>query len=244
MTPLALSKGLNILATQLEAILEPNSTISVLRRAEQRALTMSRLRHPRSRKPSSSWSFEISRQEPLRFRETILHDYRIQADLYCRFSWSEDEISERSITVRIWALEEEMIYRPGLDAQAISDFVREGSLDRRVMLRFHFDMAGSGVSELKHHLQMGGQFEDEEWCWLHPRIDIPRFPYPPVDLFLVCELIGSNLFAPQYGKIRTDPSWVGQIKDSQAEMYAEYFAGCAKALRDGESVLIDYLWQS
>lgn len=241
--------GLDILQTQLASILDQNSTERTLGKARTdveiseelyyRYVSRTDHVHP---VVEAGWGFAI-KNPPLTFTATTLKGYPLRADIQCDFRWKGNAICTRNVVLRIWALRENMIYREGLDAEEIGDLVTLGELKERVMLRFHFDMAAEGVSELKHHLQVAGVEQPHTYCWLHPQIEVPRFPYAPVDLFLVCELVGANFYTRRYDKIRNDATWVGQIRVSQELLLEEYYSGCLKAVRDGRSVLMDHLWQ-
>lgn len=244
--------GLNILQTQMARILDQHTVERTLGKAREEVRYSEKLYHKYSdrsdlthRIEETGWGFEI-KSPALRFKETEINGYRFYVDVICEFRWKGDALCKRNLVLRLWSRDPSMSYRPEWDSDIIGDLVTNEleCLEERVMLRFHFDMAAKGVSELKDHLQVGGVSQAGEYCWLPSQIDVPRFPYPPVDLFLICELIGANFYEKEYNRLRTDSTWIGQIRRSQVRLLKEYYGGCCQAIEEGKSVLMDQLWQT
>jgi hypothetical protein len=239
--------GLNILQVQMAGILDQAYVERALGKARNEVQSTEQLyckyRNRNHIIEETGWGFEI-REPALRFRETEINGYRFYVDIVCDFRWKDEVPHRRDIVLRLWTLDDKMLYRPQWDSDMICRLANGSprGLERRVMLRFHFDMAREGASELKYHMQVGGVAQAGEYCWLPSQIDVPRFPYPPVDLFLMCELIGANFYPHDYEKIRTDGTWVHQILRSQETLLRQYYDGCCKAIRDDRSILMDYLW--
>lgn len=257
MNPQRLVESLEILQTQLSGILDLSRADRALGKARSEIRTMhdlysryynrSDVQHPIL---DEGWGFSI-RNPPLCFRQMTIKKYRFIVDIVCDFRWrrtgegTHNEIHKRNLVLRLWALDPDMIYRPSLDSESIRQRVNdpENPLTQRVMLRFHFDKATDDVSELRDHLQVGGVPDADTYCWLHPQIDVPRFPYAPIDLFLLCEFVGVSFYGREYSKIHQDPMWKCQIRRSQRDLLEEYYAGCLRAVRNEASVLVDHLWQ-
>ena len=63
---------------------------------------------------------------------------------------------------------------------------------KRVIFRCHFDLAKNIPDEPIFHMQIGGHQRDgyyKEYFFLPNSFCVPRFHYPPLDLFLAIELI-------------------------------------------------------
>jgi hypothetical protein len=252
----AVIKGLQVLETQLEPILDTTNLVTCLGKArkqlqegEKMYNVIKDLAGSQEKVAQEGWGFDIG-DPPLQFRETKLKGYRYRVDLRCQFRWKappnsknrEGVLSRSNVILRVWALDKSMIYREEWDAPGILELMNKGQLPGRVVMRFHFDKAEPGVSELIHHLQVAGVAEPDTYCWLHPQLEVPRFPYPPFDLFLVCELVGANFYPVQYEKIRTESTWHGQVLESQRSLYREYHEKILKAI-ENQSVLMGCLWQ-
>lgn len=189
---------------------------------------------------NTGWGFSITRRDPLKFEQTTISEYPFRIDLTFELYWKNDGPVRRNIAIRLWALNSQMFFREEWDAERI----RGGSLNERVMIRFHFDLAGSDQSAPQSHLQIGGIPDENEYCWLHPKIEKPRFPIMPMDLVLVCELIGATFYEERgFRKIHKSGRWRGEILKSQHTLLRNYFEGCLNALDNEKSILTEYLWQ-
>jgi hypothetical protein len=164
-------------------------------------------------------------------------------DLSCALRCLKDpaaEPIEHNITLRVWSLEKRLFFRSEWDAEHLEDTL--DGLGRRVMLRLHFDLANSGQQGPKYHIQVGGI--PGQYCWLHPSMNLPRIAHPPSDIVLMCEMIARNFFPEEYRTIRTDPTWLRAVRDTQQSILQEYFRLChdtVRTKRHDQSVL-DRLW--
>lgn len=252
-----IANGLRVLQTQLSDILDPASAYA-LAAAGQSAVKEEKLYHEYRQTSDCEhvllemgWGFHLDDPHPLRFRECHLGGYCYRVDVLCelRWKWSENtqdnELCKRNLVLRIWSRDHNMIFREQWDSEHILESLTNklGEIER-VMLRFHFDRAAQGVSEPRDHIQVGGIARSEEHCWIPPQLDVPRVPYPPQDLYLLCELIGANFYPHRYQTINTDPLWRHQILTSQELYLEDYYRGCLTAVREGKSVLVDHLWQA
>jgi hypothetical protein len=197
------------------------------------------------RKKGKAWGYQISRDQPLEFQVCVVRDYETMVDLSCALTWPKDpdaEPLEQNVTLRVWALDRRVSFRRDWDAPQIEDML-EG-LGKRVMLRVHFDLANSTQPGPKYHIQVGGIQGQNELCWFHPSLNLPRIAHPPTDLVLICEMIASNFFPEQYRTIRTDPIWRGAVRDTQRSVLQEYFHRCHEAVVSDQhdQSLLDQLW--
>jgi hypothetical protein len=168
---------------------------------------------------------------------------RLQVDLFCKVRWREPEDApcEQDVVLRVWGLDDAVIFRNHLDAEHLYEpLILDG---RRVMLRYHFDLANEGQTGPRYHVQAGGNSLDNEYCWLHEAISVPRLLHPPVDLVLACELVAANFFGDHASRLLDDAQWVGVMRQSQEHLLMPYFSQCSNALAHGDSVL-RHLWNT
>jgi hypothetical protein len=244
--PQQVSQSLNIIRSEFAAILDRGSATRVLQNARIQAQNNYDLyqsyvgrTHYTHNITEAGWGFNITRNDPLRFEQTTISKYSFRVDLTCEFFWVGNEFAKRNIAVRLWALNRQVFFREEWDAERI----RAGALNERVMMRFHFDMAEPDQSAPLSHLQIGGIADANEYCWLHPKIEKPRFAHMPIDLVLACELIGATFYEQRYRKIRKSGLWKGEIRKSQQAHLQGYFQECLNAIASDRSVLTDCLWQ-
>jgi hypothetical protein len=196
------------------------------------------------------WIFVIPRNTPLRFK--IGEDdpeLKLRVDLSCSIQGIEElktqtfSIKKYNFEIRVWSEEENIIYRDDFDSEEIGRKIRESGC-RRVMSRFHFDVKSTNTQrhlEPFSHFHIGGDSEDHEFCWLHNKIEIPRFPHPPMDLILLSELILASLFHDQSKELRDDPFWKNMIQFSQDCFLKPYFDECNYAINNVQSTLLSHL---
>lgn len=203
-----------------------------------------RMRQGRREYPVKPWGYQIPHEMPLRFKDTIVDSSWLRVDVVCEALWlgEDEEPYSQQLVVRIWSLEDQVMFREDWDAPEIE--ARINPEYGRVMLRFHFDRANPDQQGPKYHVQVGGKAFPEECCWLHEAISVPRLAYPPMDLVLACEMIAANFFTEEYGRIRSDPLWRGVIRASQAYLLQPYYSICTGVLAGrGQNVsLLDELW--
>lgn len=249
MNPSEVTRGLTIIKNEFRRILDRNSCDRVLLNAKQEVddtyeqyqeyIRRTDLTHPII---ENGWGFSIDRNEPLKFEVTQINDYRFWVDLSCEFRWkkvnrNESVQSKRNLAVRLWTNDQRLVFRKDWDAARIQD-----GIQRRVMLRFHFDDAEETQDAPKSHLQVGGVAEVNEYCWLHEKVNQPRLPHPPLDLVLACELIAATLYTSRYRVIMNSGRWKGVVRDSQNTMLLEYYRKCVATIENDQSVLSDFLW--
>jgi len=187
-----------------------------------------------------NWRFSIPREHPLIFKKNNL---KLQIDISCELEGIDDDIKKQNILLRIWCLDKSICYRDGIDHPEIKAKLERNDW-KRVILRFHFDLKESKAKQLEpiYHLQVGGiNPMDDENCWLPEQIEIPRFPYPPMDIILLCEFILMNFFHDDYVKIRKKPEWKSLIRKSQVFFQKCYFERCWRCLNDTNDTLLGNL---
>jgi hypothetical protein len=200
--------------------------------SHERYLAGRRLRPP----TFHEWGYTIGPEKPLRFKETRVHDFRLRADIFCRLRWLDPDQPpvKQDLAVRIWCLDDDVIFREQLDAPEILG--RLDTLKGRVMLRYHLDKANDDQPGPAYHLQFGGNPGDDEMCWLHEGVAVPRLAHPPCDLVLACEAVVANLYSPDHVSI-VDPTFLNAVLVSQSNLLAEYYRGVSRAMGEGKSVL-------
>jgi hypothetical protein len=129
-----------------------------------------------------------------------------------------------------------MIYREDLDSEAMRELV--GAAEKRVMLRYHFDTANAEQPGPEYHLQAGGRSFEDELCWLHEGVSVPRIAHHPMDLILACEVIAANFLGEVGRKVLRDATVTGAVLESQAALIRPYFESCITSLDRGESLLL------
>jgi len=191
-------------------------------------------------KRGGKWKFTIPRDKPITF---IKNDNKLQVDISCEMEGTGNIIQKQNILLRIWSLDKSICYREDVDHPNIKTKLSNIGW-RRVILRFHFDLKASNAKQLEplYHLQIGGKNPgNDENCWFPEQIDVPRFPYPPMDIILLCEFVLMNFFQEEYETIRKKPEWKGLIKKSQELFQRQYFENCCKYINDENDTLVGNL---
>jgi len=129
------------------------------------------------------------------------------------------EFEEYSIEVNFWSNKPEYCYREGLDSEKIGEMVKfgleSGEKFKRIVLRFHFDMKDkrSNSPEPLFHFHVGGESIDRScYMWMPDKLREPRIPYPPMDPFLVIDLILRNFCLRSSHKVIETPTWKEEIQ--------------------------------
>lgn len=193
----------------------------------------------RRRRRPIEWRFQIPIEHPLTFIENDVDDCRLQIDIACEIEGIGDNIKKQSVLLRIWCWDKNISYREGIDAVELKNKL-ESLGWKRVMLRFHFDLrdAKAKKPEPLYHLQVGGIPEDNENCWFPKQIKVPRFPYPPMDIILLCEFVLVNFFHKKSEELRKKPEWKSFIRKSQEVFQKTYFDRCMRQLNTGTDTLL------
>ncbi len=191
------------------------------------------------------WIFVIPRKTPLRFK--ISEDdpeLKLRVDLSCLIQGIEEvtkstfAIKKYNFEVRVWSEEKDVIYRDDFDSEEIGRRIMDSGC-KRVMSRFHFDIKCTDTRrhlEPFSHFHIGGDSEDHEFCWLHNKIESPRFPHPPMDLILLSELILASFFHNESEDLRNDPFWKSMVHFSQEYFLKPYFNECSYVINNPDRV--------
>jgi hypothetical protein len=175
-----------------------------------------------------AWRLVIPPDAPLSFKDTDPSDHlkhQLHLDVSCQLAkpMIGRPNTEHNIAVRVWTKEESLWYRQNYDSETLAKKIRAGT-GRRVMLRFHFDLANPGQPGPLFHLQIGGvQHSEEECCWHPETLTIPRFVHHPLNLLMACEFIARTFYATQYEQIARDASWKGALAAAQLSYLAPFF---------------------
>jgi len=243
-------QALEVLRLRFHRILESNAP-QVLEQAKAQVRDTKRehderLRQRRRDYPIGPWGYRISPEMPLRFQDTMINDLWLRVDVVCEALWigENNEPHSQLLVVRVWALNDDVMFREDWDAPGIK--ARVNPEYGRVMLRLHFERANPNQQGPLYHVQVGGNAWPNECCWLHKAISMPRLAYPPMDLVLACEMIAANFFPAQYRQIRTDNSWKGIVRASQESLLGPYYSTCADAAagKCQNVSLLDELWNT
>ena len=187
-----------------------------------------------------NWKFTIPRERPLTFKK---NDSNLQIDISCEIEGKGNEVTKQNILLRIWSFDKNVCYREGIDHPKTMHKFEESGL-KRVILCFHFDLRALGVKQPEplYHLQVGGTNPNDDGnCWFPEHIDVPRFPYPPMDIILMCEFVLMNFFHKDYKRIREDPTWKSLVRKSQVFFQKHYFDRCVGYLNDRNGTLMGNL---
>ena len=193
-----------------------------------------------SRLAPEPWGYRIYPDNPLCFKPRTIGGLNLWVDLYCTVLWEKEEELpvKQDIHLRVWSDEIDYIYRPDWDSKVVYNRLTEG----RVMLRCHFDLANPNQDGPKYHFQFGGNPRGNELCWFPEVIKLPRLPYPPMDLILVCQLIAANFYWKDYIEFQETPEWKSALRRSQAYLLKGYYEGCLSAL--DQDLLVKHLWNT
>jgi hypothetical protein len=115
----------------------------------------------------------------------------------------------------------------------------------KLQSRWHIDLAnrfdnGTYQAGPLFHLQGGGhkpQGNRQEEL----KVSIPRWPFPPMELILTCEIIIANFYPDKWEKIRNQKKWRELIQVAQSMCYPVYFQRVQNCLEQNQSIL-NALW--
>lgn len=217
--------------------------------AVESALARMKIQKPRRKRRgpgnASSWHLVIPPEQPLSFKEThIRSGHRLYVDLFCNVSEPVNgrPSDKHCVVVRVWALDQTLWYRKYLDCREVLEGVAAGS-GKRVMLRFHFDYAQSDGRHPSFHMQIGGNPQEDEFCWHPKEIDCPRFVHYPLDLLMVCELVVANFYPDDYSRISKETTWIGALNKAQHEYIDPYLEHVSSFGKMEKESFLWHLWQ-
>lgn len=192
-----------------------------------------------------TWGYTIHHDEPLRFKVSPIRDVELSVDVYCDIRWAaQDTPINQDIKVRIWSTHDDTIFLEHRDARHVCKRLTDPGRDYhgRVVSRFHFDRVNSDQGKTleyhpEYHLQFGGKSEEYELCWHPKKVNIPRLSFPPMELFLTCQMIAANFFWEDYLDIRERSEYQAELIMYQNLLLSSYYEDCLQAVRNNESVL-------
>jgi hypothetical protein len=257
MTPPAALKSLQVIRHRLDKILTSES-LRVLQETEAKMRAEASDFNSNMRKwqrLKRLWGYVVFPSQPIEFHSCRVREYDIHVDLHCSFKWIITATgtipTEQNLVLRVWSSDKRLTFRKEWDSDEIKGQLegidKEGKPGKRVMLRYHFDLANSKQPGPKYHLQVGGVARGDELCWLPSEINLPRFACPPIDLALACEMVAANFFPTEYREIKKEPEWRRMILDVQASILRDYFRGCHESIGSADKdkcTLLDALWES
>ena len=175
--------------------------------------------------PENEWELVVYPENPIEFK-IAESDNRIKPDLFCDLRASNDDsfpLSYLRLVIRAWSIQRNISYRPGLDSEEILRRIERADTDNRVISRCHFDTCDSGQYAPYYHFQLHGDPEDNEIYWYPNTIELPRFPSPPLDLILACEIIVATFFPTKHRLLVEQGEWTKLIKESECYLLSNYF---------------------
>jgi hypothetical protein len=196
------------------------------------------------------WGYRIFPETPLRFKPNTVRGLELWVDVFCTVLWVQegDLPVEQNLHLRVWSSNEnDCTYRQEWDSDDILDKLTGNAPpieEGRVMLRYHFDLAEPHQQGPQYHLQLGGNLRENELCWFPESIKLPRLPFPPMDLVLLCELIAANFYWDDYLKFYETPEWQDALRRSQNFLLHRYYQGCFNAVQNEQGLLVQHLWNS
>ena len=242
--PSKVIEGLNIAGTVLRPYLEPDGPgiLDEARSEVQASHDAYRQRVHRGRAGSQAeeWGYHIWPGRPLSFRPFDINGAHLQIDLFCEIKWKRpgELPCRQSLVMRVWSRNPSVFFRDGIDSKDL----RDSEPERRVMLRYHFDLGNEGQPGPRYHVQAGGKAEDCELCWLHTAVDVPRMPFHPMDIILGCEMATTSFLDDGLRLALQDAKWLRALSSSQKHLLSAYYRTCFRHLEHGTDSLLKCLW--
>ncbi len=174
------------------------------------------------------WELNIGPNEPIEFEEAE-SDGRVRPDISCSIKVNSNNgwpVTDLNVLLRVWSYKTNVCFREAWDSQAVKKKFDVSNSYKRVMFRCHFDRCNQGQIAPIFHLQFGGDPEDNEYYWFPHNLELPRFPSPPLDLVLGCELIVASFFPSTYKILCQDGSWISLIRESETFFASKFYKTC------------------
>lgn len=117
--------------------------------------------------------------------------------------------------------------------------------NKELQSRWHIDLANrfeeaSYQAGPLFHLQGGGHQPQGNRA-KDLKVSLPRFPTPPMELILTCELIMANFYPEQWESLKRQRGWLELIQIAQHLCYTVYFQRVQNSLAAQQS-LLNTLW--
>ena len=203
---------------------------------------------------AEKWGYEISSAAPLVFKPSAIRDLQLYVDVYCKIYWANTNVPiEQDIKIRVWTRHSRTMFRNDWDSTVVETELRRlqglPMFRGRLISRWHFDQVTANPSALNqefhpwHHLQYGGTDEPHEMSWHPAKVNMPRVPYPPMDLSLACQLVVANFYWNEHVKSRSKTEWLSRFRPIERALLLDYYRQCVAALeRPGNGItLLDEL---
>lgn len=200
------------------------------------------------------WGYRIQSNAPLIFQASNIRRLQLYVDVYCKVYWADKPVPvEQDVKIRVWTRHPDTMFRAtwdSMDVQAELQRLQALSPFRgRLVSRWHFDQVTADPTTLNqefhpwHHLQYGGTDEPHELSWHPEKVNMPRVPYPPMDLALACQLVVANFYWPEHVNSRGKPEWLSRFKPMERALLLEYYRYCVTSLerKGSSSTLLDEL---
>ena len=183
------------------------------------------------------WEFLIEPGRPIELKKSDYFDLYVK--LYCDIKGDKNSLTKHNVVMQVWTSCKGLYFREKLDHPDLEEkILMDGK--RRMMMRFHFDQREQDCERLEplHHLQIGGFHKNEGNCWLHQKLDVPRFPYPPFDVVLLIEIILLDLFPETFERLRYKKGWKDIVLRSQDLFLKDYHIKCLKDIKSQDNTLL------
>ena len=174
------------------------------------------------------WELTIHPGKPLEFA-IAENDDRLKTDLFCNIMTINNEtfpISYLRLVLRVWSIKQNLSFRSDWDSEKINQQLIKRGLFNRVVFRCHYDSTSKDQYAPIFHLQFGGTSHPGELCWFPKNLELPRFPSPPIDLILACELVVATFFPSIFKKLCQEGNWVNLIQESEKFFMKKYYKLC------------------
>jgi hypothetical protein len=174
------------------------------------------------------WELNIVPNESIEFAEAE-NDPRVKPDISCSIKVNNNNgwlITDLNVLLRVWSTRANVCFRDTWDSQHVKRKLDALGSCKRVMFRCHFDKCNLGQVAPIFHLQFGGDPEDNEYYWFPHNLELPRFPSPPIDLVLGCELIVATFFPTVYRDLCQDGTWISIIQESEKFFAGKFYKTC------------------
>jgi len=182
--------------------------------------------------PEETWELVVYPDNPIVFTKAE-SDERVRPDIFCEIVKSDTDdypLTHLRLVLRVWSIRRGLSYRPDWDSSHIIKKLDENYSIDRVISRCHYDTCDKSQYAPFYHLQLHGKPIDNELYWFPHTIELPRFPSPPIDLILACELVVATFFPRKYQQLMEKGEWVNIIKESESYLLDKYFERCQSYL--------------
>lgn len=177
------------------------------------------------------WEVEVAPATPLEFAPTTYRGRLVRVDLCARSDFRRSSAEKDAG----WEA------RPTAQSSVALNIFIDDSSDP--VERHHVDLAEPRQSGPLWHLQAGGNpsgYEKFGTTWLK----VPRWPLPPADLTLVCEIVVMNFFEDSWQRLSEDGRWVNLVQRAEDLLLTGYSSHLSRYLTHGRAGSRDSTWLS